>query len=132
MNDTFTIIAASSIIFLLVRNSIVARKRNARVNKFMENMNNIDKKKQMKDLNDLIHGKKPSLLSNQEFEGFIEIYVDICYSGSRKGQAYMYALEQVRPEIYKDVVGCPSRDCFYEDKKILNLINYLTGNKWMN
>ena len=87
----------------------------------MENMNNIDKKKQMKDLNDLIHGKKPSLLSNQEFEGFIEIYVDICYSGSRKGQAYMYALEQVRPEIYKDVVGCPSRDCFYEDKKILNL-----------
>jgi hypothetical protein len=45
MNDTFAIIAASSIIFLLVRNSIVARKRNARVNKFMENMNNIDKKK---------------------------------------------------------------------------------------
>jgi hypothetical protein len=45
MNDTFTIIAASCIIFLLVRNSIVARKRNARVNRFMENMNNLDKKK---------------------------------------------------------------------------------------
>ena len=67
MNNTITIIAASCIIFLLVRNSIVARKRNARVNRFMENMNNLDKKKQMKDLNDLIHGKKPSLLSNQEF-----------------------------------------------------------------
>ena len=86
----------------------------------------------MKDLHDLIQGKKPTLLSNQEFEGFIEIYVDSCYAGGRKGQAYMYALEQVRPEIHQDVVDCSIRDCFYEDEKILNLINYLTGKKWQN
>ena len=84
----------------------------------------------MKDLHELIQDDKPSLMSNKEFEGFIEIYVDVCYSGSRKGQAYMYALEQVRPEIHMDIVGCPLRDCFDDDDKILNLINYLNGRKY--
>ena len=87
----------------------------------------------MKDLENLMYGNfKNPMLSDKEFELFIEIYVDSCYAGGRKGQAYMYALEQVRPEIHQDVVGCSFRDCFYDDEKILNLINYLTGKKWQN
>jgi hypothetical protein len=86
----------------------------------------------MRDLQDLLYGHTDPLLSDKEFELFIEIYVDTCYSGGRKGQAYMYALEQVRPKIYNNINGCPIRDCFYEDEKILNLINYLTGKKWEN
>jgi hypothetical protein len=84
----------------------------------------------MKDLNELIQSEKPSILNDQEFELFIEIYVDGCYSGGRKGQAYMYALEQVRPEIHMDIVGCPLRDCFDDDANITNLINYLNGREW--
>jgi len=84
----------------------------------------------MKDLNDLIQKNKPSILNDQEFELFIEIYVDTCYSGGRKGQSYMYALSQIRPDIYEEVTSCDFRDCFYSDTKILNLINYLNGRPW--
>jgi hypothetical protein len=84
----------------------------------------------MKDLNELIQGKKPAILNDVEFELFIEIYVDTCYSGGRLGQAYMHALHQVRPDIYEEVTMCTFRDCFYNDSKITNLINYLNGREW--
>ena len=84
----------------------------------------------MQDLNELVQGQRPSLLNDQEFELFIEIYVDACYSGSRKGQAYMNALSQIRPDLYEEVTRCDFRDCFYVDENILNLINYLNGKKW--
>jgi hypothetical protein len=84
----------------------------------------------MKDLNELIQGEKPAILNATEFEGFIEIYVDTCYSGARVGQAYMHALSQIRPDIYEEVKMCDFRDCFYIDANITNLINYLNGRPW--
>jgi len=45
MNETFTIIAAVAIVLVLVRYNMSSRRKTARVNKFMENMNNYDKKK---------------------------------------------------------------------------------------
>jgi hypothetical protein len=84
----------------------------------------------MKDLNELIQNEKPNILNDDEFDIFVEIYVDSCYSGGRKGQAYMYALEQVRPDIFNKVKACTFRDCFYDDANIINLINYLNGKTW--
>jgi hypothetical protein len=84
----------------------------------------------MVDLNELIQGKKPSVLTSDEFVHLIETYVDICYSGGRMGQSYMAAMFKVRPDIHKEVDKCDYRDCFYDDEKITNLINYLNGRPW--
>ena len=84
----------------------------------------------MKDLNELIQSEKPSILNDQEFDEIAEIYIDGCYSGGRKGQAYMNALREIRPDIYEEVKTCDFRDCFYIDANITNLINYLNGREW--
>ena len=42
----------------------------------------------------------------------------------RYGQAVMNLLNQTRPEIYQEITGT-ELDCFYDDEKVENLLEYL-------
>ena len=42
----------------------------------------------------------------------------------REGQAFMNALSEVNPELYKQITGTEA-DCFYDDEKIPTFFNKL-------
>lgn len=71
------------------------------------------------------------MITYAEYEK-IELLCNEMYNtnGLRYGQSLMNALHHVRPELYNEVAGCNFRDCFYDDNKVTNLLNYLIGRPW--
>lgn len=44
----------------------------------------------------------------------------------RRGQAYMNVLYEIRPDLYEEItINQPQVDCFYNDDKIDNFMNFL-------
>lgn len=46
----------------------------------------------------------------------------------RVGQAYVNALFEVRKDLHDEIIGTDD-DCFYDDKKIINFIKKLNGDR---
>jgi len=63
-------------------------------------------------------------LTNKEWISLTEKTIENRNDGQRLGQAYMNALFIVNPIIYNDMKQSES-DCFYDDNKLINFINYL-------
>tara|TARA_B100001173_G_C15971323_1_gene540144 strand:- start:541 stop:804 length:264 start_codon:yes stop_codon:yes gene_type:complete len=69
-------------------------------------------------------------LSLQEFSALhrrtAKLILD--YKELRIGQSVMNALHEIRPDLYNDVTNNhPEVDCFYDDKKVTDLIMFLTS-----
>ena len=63
-------------------------------------------------------------LTDKEWVELVRKSVEYTHKGLRIGQSYMSALCDIRKDLY-DIVDQSENDCFYDDKKIYNLINFL-------
>jgi hypothetical protein len=68
--------------------------------------------------------EKMGKLTDKQWVSLTEKTVEFAHKGLRLGQSYMNALFVVDDKIYNKITGTES-DCFYDDNKIINFINYL-------
>lgn len=65
-------------------------------------------------------------ITDKEWVSLTKLMIDFVYKGQRIGQSYMNALFIVNKRIYEKITKSDA-DCFYDDNKIINFINYLNG-----
>ena len=73
-----------------------------------------------------LYYKKMKKLTDKEWVDLVKKTVVLYSKGLRLGQSYMNALHDLRPDLYKEITETEN-DCFYDDDKIINFINFLTN-----
>jgi len=66
-------------------------------------------------------------MSDKVAKEFLHKTINHMNRGCRNGQTYMNALSEIDKEVYDDVVGTDA-DCYYNDSKIKNFLNYIWNN----
>ena len=65
-----------------------------------------------------------SRLTDKEWIQLTRIMVEQVHLGLRMGQGYMNALHSINDKLYYEISNTEA-DCFYDDNKIINFINFL-------
>jgi len=65
-----------------------------------------------------------SLLTDKQWVDLIRLFCEYLRKDLRMGQSYFNALAKVNPDL-ADKITDTEYDCFYDDNKVVNFIEYL-------